>query len=270
MLVNSIINKLDLCQNCSYVMFRGKMLKRYIILSFIFLISRLFPGNLYPQVLTALPFPPPYEAVASRMENGVTLYYANLHEAVAASPAIAASPDMTAASEPSINHPDEITILADITLDAPIIIEDGQHIRLVAGGGTRIIMRGNDLIEYPLIWVLGDNSSLTLGLTANNNQTAERYELIFDGGYPAIQAHAPLAAVNGRDSKLIMYDGVSLQNNYNFGPGAGTSLHLNGTGVFIRTVDNDMENPAEFIMRGGVIQGNTNNAQNPIACGGGV
>ena len=199
-------------------------------------------------------------AVASRMEGTVVHYYDSLHDAVAAVPAA-----HEAASGLSIDNPDVIFLLTDITINAPLVIEDGKHIQLVPGNGTRIIMRGHEFIEYPIIWVLGDNASLSL---ATNG-----HELIIDGGYlqnPSIISNAPLAAVNGRNSKLIMHDGVFLQNNYNYGPGAGASLHLNGTGVFIRTVDNDMDNLAEFIMKGGVIQGNTNNAQNPIACGGGV
>ena len=232
------------------------MLKKYIFLIFTFLVSVLFSQDLYPQVLTGSPYPSPYEAVAARMENGAFLFYNSLNEAVAASPS--AIYDYTLSAE----NPDVIILFRDTTLHAPIIMEDDQHIRIVAEGGSRTIIRGDDLIEYPLVWVLGDNSSLTLGNSG--------HELIIDGGYPAIQAHAPLAAVNGRNSQLIMYDRVFLQNNYNIGPGAGTSLHLNGTGVFIRTVENDMDNLAEFVMRGGVIQGNTNNAQNPIACGGGV
>ena len=214
--------------------------------------------------------------VASRMEGSNTLYYSSLHEAVAAVPAA-----HEAASGVSIENPDEITLLADITIYASLEIKEGQHIRLVPGSGSALldgtlsdsfqsnwtIMRGHDFIDFPVIWLSGDNASLSLG------QSGMEHELFIDGAYlntPSTQAHAPLVVVNGRNAKLIMYDGVTIQNNYNIGAGEGTSLYQNGSGVFIRTVDNDMDNLAEFIMKGGIIQGNTNNTQNPIACGGGV
>ncbi|MCL2721966.1 MAG: helix-turn-helix transcriptional regulator [Treponema sp.] len=61
-------------------------------------------------------------------------------------------------------------------------------------------------------------------------------ELIIDGGYlnnPPISAHAPLVAVSGADSKLIMYDGVILQNNYNIGEPPSISIYQNGGGFSI-------------------------------------
>ena len=201
----------------------------------------------------------PATAVASRMEGTTILYYSTLHEAIEAAAG-------------TFYLPDEITLLADITVYAPLEIDAGKYIRLVPGYGTSTIMRGQDFVDYPVIWVSGDDSSISLGKPGMEN------ELVIDGGYltasegslTSIQAHAPLAVVNGRNAKLIMYDGVSLQNNYNFGQASGVGRFQNGSGVFIRTVDDDMENVAEFIMKGGTIQGNTNDVQNPVACGGGV
>jgi DNA-binding CsgD family transcriptional regulator len=99
------------------------------------------------------------------------------------------------------------------------------------------------------------------------------HELVIDGGWlnsPPIEAHAPLAVVSGPGAKLIMYDKVALQNNYNNGTPTGTSIYQNGTGVFIRTEGNDAERPAEFIMKGGTIRGNTNDIQTTLARGGAV
>jgi DNA-binding CsgD family transcriptional regulator len=69
-----------------------------------------------------------------------------------------------------------------------------------------------------------------------------------------------------------MYDKVTLQNNCNSGAPSGGSYYENGAGVFIRTgvVADDPDRQAEFIMKGGTIQGNINNTQNAVACGGGV
>ena len=197
--------------------------------------------------------------VASRNVGGNVLYYFTLHEAFGASVGT------------SIYTPDEITLLADITLNAPLIIGDNQHIILIPNG-SRTIIRGSDLIDYPVIWVSGENASLTLG----NPQTEDLdigFALIIDGGYlqgiPII-ANAPLAAVNGPDSKLIMNDNVFLQNNCNEGASPTNSTYEIGAGVFIRTAGDIQDRLAEFIMRGGVIQGNFANLQTYMACGGGV
>jgi DNA-binding CsgD family transcriptional regulator len=199
-------------------------------------------------------------STASRKENGNVFNYATLNEAFAAAEGI------------SIEEPDEITVLDDLILTTSIIIDTPKHIRLLPGGGDRTIMRCSDNLDYPLFWVSGDASSLSLGSPRTEGSGME-HSLSIDGGYlntPPILANTPLIAVSGRDAKLIMYDGVSLQNNYNIGPGEGSGIYQNGSGVFIRTVNNDMEHLAEFIMKGGVIQGNTNNTQNLIATGGGV
>ena len=201
--------------------------------------------------------------VASRVVGGNVLYYHTLHEAVSAVPAVNEAAELL---------PDEITLLADIILHAPLIIEDGKHIRLVPGDGDRTIMRGSDLLDYPVIWVSGENASLTLGKPGMENN------FIIDGGYltasegspPPVIAHAPLAAVSGPDSKLIMYDGVTLQNNCNAGDPLGTSIYELSAGVFIRTRDNLTDRLAEFIMRGGTIRGNVNDIQNLNKTGGGV
>ena len=67
-----------------------------------------------------------------------------------------------------------------------------------------------------------------------------------------------------------MYDGVTLQNNYNIGNVPPVSYYQNGAGVFIRTAADIQERQAEFIMKGGTIRGNINDIQTPLACGGGV
>jgi DNA-binding CsgD family transcriptional regulator len=191
---------------------------------------------------------------ASRTVSGNVYYYACLREAI------------EAAAGTSIDSPDEITVLSDITLDEPIIIDTAKHIRLLADGG-RTIQRGSGNLEYPLFWLTGETATLTLGKPGMNG------ELIIDGGYlstPSIEAHTPLIAVNGQDSKLVMYDNVTLQNNYNIGAGTGISLYQNGAGVFLRTADDNTEHQAEFVMKGGTIRGNINNTQNVINCGGGV
>jgi len=195
------------------------------------------------------------QPAASRIDGVTIHYYSTLYEA------------FEAAAGTSVDEPDEITVLSDIILDKPIIIDTLKHIRLAAADGNRTIQRGSGNLELPMFSVLGNFASLTLGKPYMGS------ELIIDGGYlnaVPIEAHAPLIALNGQGAKLIMYDKVYLQNNYNNGAGVGTSINRNGAGVFIRTFDDEMENIAEFIMKGGVIRGNINNAQNVIPCGGGV
>jgi DNA-binding CsgD family transcriptional regulator len=193
---------------------------------------------------------------ATSRTDGVTVhYYASLHEA------------FDSATGTSIDTPDEITVLSDIILDEPIIIDTAKHIRLVTADGNRTIQRGSGNLEYPLFWLIGDSATLTLGKPNMKNN------LIIDGGYlntPSIEARAPLITINGRNSKLIMYDKVFLQNNYSNAHCASSDTYRNGAGIFIRTVADDLENQAEFIMKGGTIQGNINNQQNPTPCGGGV
>ena len=185
-------------------------------------------------------------------------------------------------SSASIEYPVPIALLADIVLDTPLIIPDRVHISLIASGGDRTLKRSASLIKYPVIWITGENSSLTLG------DPDMAHELIIDGGYflttqpsgqvhEGIKAHAPLIAVNGLDSKLIMLDKVTLQNNYNNGQALSSSHHQNGAGVFIRTYNkaissatDNADRQAEFIMKGGTIKGNVNNVQSYMASGGGV
>jgi DNA-binding CsgD family transcriptional regulator len=199
-------------------------------------------------------------SVASRIEGENVYFYTTLHEAVEAAGGI------------SIDNPDEITLLIDIIVHDPLIIEEGQHIRLVAGNSTRTIQRSSDLLDYPVIWVKGEAASLTLG------KPGMEHLLIVDGGYRrdesshtlSIIANTPIAVVNGPDSKLVMYDNISLQNNCNNGSAAGTNLYSHAGGVFIRTEGDLAERLAEFVMKGGTIQGNFNNAQTFMATGGGV
>jgi DNA-binding CsgD family transcriptional regulator len=197
--------------------------------------------------------------IASRSTDGVVYYYAALHEAVEAA---------NKESSGTLEMPDEITLLADITVHAPLIIEDGKHIRLVADNGNRIMMRGSEFLEYPIFWIRGENASLFLGGSGGGASTGS---LIIDGQYlngQPIQARAPLIAVTGTGAKLIMYDGVILQNNYN--NGLGLTMYQFGSGVCIRTFDDHSGRPSEFIMKGGTIRGNTNLSQNPYPFGGGV
>jgi DNA-binding CsgD family transcriptional regulator len=194
-------------------------------------------------------------SVASRIEGENVYFYTTLHEAVAAAKGV------------SMTQPDVITLLADVVLKELLQISDGQHIRLIPGNGSITIQRGYENIEYPVIWVSGESASLNLG------KPDMEYELIIDGGYlndPPIKAHTPLIAVSGLDSKLVMYDGVIVQNNYNIGSPPTTSIYQSGAGVFVRTADNLQDRQAEFIIRGGIIRGNINNTQNTIPCGGGV
>jgi hypothetical protein len=210
---------------------------------------------------------------ASRTVGVNGYHYESLQEAGSA----------VAAGGASIEQPDEITLLADLVLDEPLIIDDRVHVRLVAGGrgSRRTIRRSANLIEFPVLWVRGDSASLSLGKpdmdrTRTEPQRGEGSplrELVVDGGFlnsPPIEAHAPLVAVSGPDSKLIMYDKVTLQNNKNSGSPIGTSHYENGAGVFIRTEGNIADRKAEFVMKGGTIRGNTNDEQSPIARGGGV
>jgi len=194
---------------------------------------------------------------ASRNTDGITYYFDSLHEA------------FEAAAGLSIDNPDVITLLSDIVLDEPIILDDVRHIRLMAAG-SRTIMRGSGNLEYPLFWLRGRNASLSLG------DIDMEGEIIIDGGYlntPQVISHSPLITLNGPDSRLIMHDNVFLQNNYNNSTIPGTGAFQLGAGVFIRTIMEhaaDLEHKAEFIMKGGVIRGNTNNTQDVFPYGGGV
>jgi hypothetical protein len=173
---------------------------------------------------------------ASRTDGENVYFYDTLHEAVA-----------TAGG--SFEFPDEITLLADLVLDKPLTVADGVHIRLTAGGSDRIIRRGGGNVEFPVVWVKGDGASLTLG------KPDMEYELIFDGGYlNSIAAHAPLAAVSGAGAKLVMYEGVALQNNYNNDYFPQKSNYQNEARVLIRTEGENEKRQAEFIMKGGVIR----------------
>ncbi|MDR0302240.1 MAG: helix-turn-helix transcriptional regulator [Treponema sp.] len=195
------------------------------------------------------------DPAAGRTEGVTTHYYPTLNEA------------FEAAAGTSIDTPDEITILSDIILDQPIIIDTPKHIRIVAANGSKTIQRGSANLGNPLFRLLGNSASLTMGKPGMEG------ELVIDGGYlntPPIQARAPLIAVNGQGAKLIMYDNVFLQNNCNSGSAVGTSIYQNGAGVMIRTVDDDTVNLTEFIMKGGTISGNIRDTKNDIPKGGGV
>jgi DNA-binding CsgD family transcriptional regulator len=204
-----------------------------------------------------------FAQTVSRSDGENVYYYDTLFEAVSA------AADVEVAVGRSVEFPDEITLLADLVLDEPILVNDGVHIRLTAGGADKMIRRGGGNIEFPMIWVKGDSASLTLG------KPDMEFELVIDGGYDdgdlaSIKAHAPLAAVSGPDAKLIMYDKVTLQNNYNNGDAPTTSHYQNGAGIFIRTEGDAHERQAEFIMKGGIIRGNINDLQSVVAGGGGV
>ena len=213
---------------------------------------------------------PGLSAQAARTDGEAVVYYDSLREAFHAAVGGAEYP------QGSYDHPVEITLLADVVLDEPLIVPDGVHIRLVAGGVVadgglhRRIWRGGGNVEFPVIWVKGEGARLSLGSPAGME-----YELIIDGGRfaePPLQAHAPLVTVSGPDSKLIMYDGVTLQNNYNRGTPEreGMSFYQNGAGVFVRTEGDVQERQAEFIMKGGTIRGNFNDVTTYLAVGGGV
>jgi DNA-binding CsgD family transcriptional regulator len=204
-------------------------------------------------------------AVANRVENGQTIFYASLIDAVNA-----ASSDEVAAGT-SLNNPDEIVLLDDCTLESSVIIPDGTHIRLVSNDGEKIIRRGANFLTYPLFQVQGIHSSLSLG------KPEMAGSIVVDGAYlntPSVEANAPLVSVNGLYSKLFMYDNVVLQNNYNK-PDRSESLIYQqiGAGVLIRSHAGVQEedSQAEFIMKGGIIRGNVNNQHaTPTGGGGGV
>jgi hypothetical protein len=169
-----------------------------------------------------------FAQTASRIVDGALIYYDSLHDAFEAA--------LADTDGKSLDSPGEIILLADITLDAPLIVENGQHIRLVVGNNITI-MRGKDFIEYPLLWITGDLASLTLGTPDID------YTLSIDGGFlnnPPVHSLSPLVAINGQDSKLIMYDTVVLQNNHNFSyiP-INANLYQNGGAVFIRQTEHD-------------------------------
>jgi len=237
--------------------------KRYILPILILILIFLFPAFTEEN------------STASISDGENIFYYATLHEAFEEAAILIFT--KSADTKTSIENPVEINLLADVKLDEPLIIPDGAHIRLTAGGADKKICRSENNLDYPVIWVKGASSSLTLG------KHDMEYSLIIDGGYlknpeekrTSIQAHAPLVSVNGPGAKLIMYDNVIIQNNYNIGEVSTMSNYQNGAGVFIRTAiqDHDIEasaNPAEFIMKGGTIRGNINDVQNPIANGGGL
>jgi len=214
------------------------------IYGFLLFFSLVLPFCLYPQ--------------AASVSVGISLnYYATLDEALAAAAEVTSS----------FESPVEITLQKDLVLDEPFIVPDNLHIRLIPGDSSVTIARGINLIEYPLIWLSGDSASLTLG------KPGMEHELFIDGGYlndPPIIAECPLVSVCGPDSKLIMYDNVTLQNNCNSGSGVHNSYYLLGGGVYIRTKDDLNERKTEFIMKGGTVSGNINNVQNYMACGGGL
>ncbi|MCL2214580.1 MAG: helix-turn-helix transcriptional regulator [Treponema sp.] len=206
---------------------------------------------------------------AGRTDGINSYYYADLYEAFEDVINLTYS---NSGINMSMENPVEITVLADVTLNEPLIVPDNVHIRLVAGGAVRTIHRGDRLLEYPCLWVNGINASLSLG------RPGMEYELVIDGGcfnITPIFAGAPIAAVNGPDSKLIMYDNVILQNNHNNGEVLPTSPYQNGSGVIVRTQSTDFAgdasmHTAEFIMKGGIIRGNTLDTISPISSGGGV
>ena len=214
-------------------------MKKYILL---LLFNLIIPSVIFSQ--------------AASGSDGVNIYYYETqHEAFEAA----------ASFNSSIDTPIEITLFKDIVLDNPLVVSDNIHIRLVTGDSPVLIQRGENNLEFPLIWIRGENASLTLG------KPIMRQELFIDGGYinePPVIAKSSLVSVMGPNSKLIMYDNVTLQNNYNNGVPLITSYHKHGSGVFINSTDADK--PSEFIMKGGVIKGNTNNVNNSYASGGGV
>ena len=195
------------------------------------------------------------DPVASRAVGSNVIYYDSLHEAFVAAGG-------------TFDVPDDITLFADITVYAPLILEDGKHIRLMAGNGNRTIIRGRDFLEFPVIWIRGDNSSLSLG------GLEMEHTLTIDGGYlntPPVLSQSPIVVLNGLDSKLIMYDKVILQNNHNTGAVPGeVSFYRHGGGVFVRTSRDNFNRPVEFIMKGGIIRGNTNKVTHTQSFGGGV
>jgi len=191
---------------------------------------------------------------ASRQDGGGIVYYATLNEA------------FNAAGGVSIEEPDEITVLEDIILPTSILMDTTKHIRLVADG-NRTIWRGSNNPENPLFRLTGEGATLTLG------KPGMEYDLIIDGGHlrnPPIVAHSPLIAVNGLDSKVVMYDRVFIQNNLNEGDAAAADLYRMGAGVFIRSLELMQERQPEFIMKGGTIRGNITNVKVGNKCGGGV
>jgi hypothetical protein len=159
-------------------------------------------------------------------QRGTTLY-ASLKDAIEA-----------AAPTASLENPDVIILLRDITLPEPEAGTTGhtiakQHIKLTSGSGAHTITRKSGFAGS-LFTVSG--ASLTLA--------GSPYALVIDGN--SVTASAPLITVSG--GTLKMHDGVILRNNKNTDNGGGVYVRLNST----------------FAMSGGTIGGNT------AANGGGV
>jgi hypothetical protein len=218
------------------------------MMRYFFLLIFIFSAILLPAESSA-------ESAAFRIINGNTHYYSCLQEAFDDS------------SGESVDFPEKIFLLADFTVNEQLVVKDGKHITLIPEQNMTI-RRGNNLLDFPVIWITGDNSSLTLGIKDMD------YELTIDGGFlntPSVQSHSPLIAVNGLNAKLIMYENVILQNNHNTGTApVQASFYQGGAGVFVRTSEENFYHPAEFILKGGIIRANANRIQTTRSLGGGV
>ncbi|GHU05552.1 hypothetical protein FACS1894147_11830 [Spirochaetia bacterium] len=81
-------------------------------------------------IILALPLAYLAPQTASRIDaDDSTLYYASLAEAFAA------------AERLSLDDPDEITLLTDVILAEPILIDETKHIALVPGGAEESLWR---------------------------------------------------------------------------------------------------------------------------------
>jgi hypothetical protein len=163
-----------------------------------------------------------------------------------------------------------ITLLADVALTNNDIIElyASKHIALVVpAGDTRTIKPAASFPPYAALFtVASDSASLTLGQPSGGGN------LIIDGGNKeGVTKDAALISLN--NGPVVMYAGVTLQNNTNSSvggavvignaPGCIFTMHggtiqgcqaEKGGGVF--NVNSSASGPS-FIMHGGTIRGNT-------------
>jgi hypothetical protein len=142
--------------------------------------------------------------------NGV--YYANLQAAV------------TAAAAGTPTAPDVITVLADIPMASGgnVTVPSGKYIRLVSGGGRRIIKRVAGNTANPLFTVdsggqltleniIVDGGAVWTGGTANPPSPAFGAS---NTGMDAVTASNTLIFASGAGAKLTFGAGAVARNNY--------------------------------------------------------
>jgi hypothetical protein len=158
----------------------------------------------------------------------------------------------------SVNKPDKIVVLKDISIDEAVAINSGKHIKLVPYNGRGIIKR-SDTFGDSLFTV---SSGASLALAGDGNK-----ELVIDGGKTdSIPTTNSLVMVSG--GTLTLNDNAILQNNSNLTGIGGGGVHITG-GAFNMNGGLISENTTSnggggvhitggaFNMNGGLISGNT-------------